>query len=212
MDAVDALTGYPVCFPLTPEYAASIVGPLYLLLGEFKSLCTEGIPMNRFSPLVLAPPLFCFLVLTLVACSAGNQQQSQPEPPDTRAADESAIRALDADWVKAVAAKDAAQTTSFYADGASLLAPGAPLSTGKDAIQKSWVGLMGTPGFALTFAPTKIEVSRASDLAYDLGEYQLTTNDKKGKPQTVKAKYVVVWGKQPGGTWKALVDTATTTQ
>ena len=71
---------------------------------------------------------------------------------------------------------------------------------------------MATPGFALTFTPSKIEVSRASDLAYDLGEYQLTTNDKKGKPQTVKAKYVVVWGKQPGGTWKALVDTATTTQ
>ena len=168
--------------------------------------------MNHFDSLVLAPLLLCVLALTLVACSAGNQQQLQPEPPDTRAADESAIRALDADWVKAVATKDAAQTTSFYADGAALLAPGAPLATGKDAIQKTWAGLMGTPGFALTFAPTKIEVSRASDLAYDLGEYQLTTNDKKGKPQTVKAKYVVVWGKPPGGTWKALVDTATTTQ
>ena len=209
---MDALTGYPVCFPLTPEHAASIVGAPYLFLREFKSLFKEGIPMNRFYSLVLAPPLFCILTLTLVACSAGNQQQSQPEPPDTRAADESAIRTLDADWVKAVAAKDAAQTTSFYADGASLLAPGAPLATGKDAVQKTWAGLMGTPGFALTFAPTKIEVSRASDLAYDLGEYQLTTNDKKGKPQTVKAKYVVVWGKQPGGTWKTLVDTATTTQ
>jgi uncharacterized protein (TIGR02246 family) len=197
---------------LTAEHAASIVGAPYLFLGEFKPLFTEGVPMNRFCSLVLAPSLFCILALALVACSAGNQQQLQPEPPDTRAADESAIRALDADWVKAVAAKDAAQTTSFYADGASLLAPGAPLATGKDAVQKAWAGLMATPGFALTFAPTKIEISRASDLAYDLGEYQLTTNDKKGKPQTVKAKYVVVWGKQPGGTWKALVDTATTTQ
>jgi hypothetical protein len=54
--------------------------------------------MNRFCSLVLAPPLFCILALALVACSAGNQQQSQPEPPDTRAADESAIRTLDADW------------------------------------------------------------------------------------------------------------------
>jgi uncharacterized protein (TIGR02246 family) len=196
---------------LTPEHAASIVGAPYLFLGEFKPLFMEGNPMNRFY-LVLAPLLLCILALTSIACSAGNQQQSQPERPDTRAADESAIRALDADWVKAVAAKDAAQTTSFYADGASLLAPGAPLATGKDAIQKSWADLMSTPGFALTFAPTKIEVSRAGDLAYDLGEYQLTTNDKKGKPQTVNAKYVVVWGKQPGGTWKALVDTATTTQ
>ena len=71
---------------------------------------------------------------------------------------------------------------------------------------------MATPGFALTFDPTKIEVSRGGDLAYEFGEYQLTTNDKQGKPQTVRGKYVVVRGKQPDGAWKALVDAPTTTQ
>jgi uncharacterized protein (TIGR02246 family) len=156
--------------------------------------------------------LFCILALTLAACNAGNQQQSQTAPPDQRAADESTIRGLDADWVKAVAAKDATLATSFYADGASLFPPGAPVATGKDTILKAWTGLMGMPGFALTFAPTKIEVSRAGDLAYELGEYQMTLNDKQGKPQTDKGKYVVVWGKQPGGTWKALVDAPTTSQ
>jgi uncharacterized protein (TIGR02246 family) len=156
--------------------------------------------------------LCCVLALTMAACSAGNQQQSQLAPPDQRAADESTIRGLDADWVKAVAAKDATLATSFYADGASLFAPGVPLATGKDAIQKTWTALMATPGFALTFEPTKIEVSRAGDLAYDLGEYRLTTNDKQGKPQIVTGKYVVVWSKQPGGAWKALVDAPTTTQ
>jgi ketosteroid isomerase-like protein len=44
------------------------------------------------------------------------------------------------------------------------------------------------------------------------GDYELTTKDKKSKPQTVKAKYVTVWGKQPNGTWKVLADTPTTTQ
>jgi len=37
----------------------------------------------------------------------------------------------------------------------------------------------------------------------------MTTSDKKGKPQTAKAKYVVVWGKQADGTWKALADVRT---
>jgi ketosteroid isomerase-like protein len=157
-------------------------------------------------------PLFWILALTLTACSAGNRQQSQPTPSDQRATDESTIRGLDGDWLKAVVAKDATLATSFYADGASVLAPGAPLATGKDAIQKAWAGLMGTPGFALTFDPAKIEVSRGGDLAYELGDYQLTTNDKQGKPQTLRGKYVVVWGKQPGGDWKALVDAPTTTQ
>ncbi len=84
--------------------------------------------------------------------------------------------------------------------------------TGKDAIQKAWTDMLATPGFALTFSPTKIEVSRSGDLAYEIGEYSQTTNDKKGKPQTVKAKYITVWGKQPDGSWKALVDAPTTTQ
>jgi uncharacterized protein (TIGR02246 family) len=150
-------------------------------------------------------------LLTLTSCGAGNPQQPAVIP-DNRAAVESAIRALDADWVKAVAAKDAQQSASFYADDASLLAPGAPLATGKDAIQKTWAGMMATPGFALSFSSTRIDASREGDLAYEIGNYEMTTNDKKGKPQTVKAKYLTVWGKQPDGTWKVLADAPTTTQ
>jgi uncharacterized protein (TIGR02246 family) len=149
--------------------------------------------------------------IALTSCGGGQQSQ-QTAPPDTRAADESAIRALDADWVKAVTQKDVQRVASYYTDGSSLFAPSAPLATGKDAIQKAWGDMLASPGFALTFSPTKIEVSRAGDLAYEFGEYQLTTNDKKGKPQTVKAKYITVWGKQPDGSWKALVDAPTTTQ
>ena len=157
----------------------------------------------------LASAMFLMSTLITLASCTSNQQQSQP---DNRASDESAIRAIDADWVKAAAAKDAQRISSYYADGASLLAPGAPLAAGKDAIQKAWAGMLATPGFSLTFTPTKIEVSRAGDLAYEIGDYQMTTNDKKGKPQVVKAKYVTVWRKQPDGSWKALADAPTTTQ
>jgi uncharacterized protein (TIGR02246 family) len=161
--------------------------------------------LRRLGPAV---PAVSALVV-LASCGAGNQPATIP---DNRAADESTIRAMDADWVKAVSAKDAQQSASYYADDGSLFAPGAPLATGKDAIQKTWAGLMATPGFALTFSPTKIEVSRAGDLAYEIGSYELTTNDKKGKPQTVRAKYLVIWGKQPNGSWKVLADAPTTTQ
>lgn len=129
-----------------------------------------------------------------------------------RAQDEADIRAIDVAWAKAAGSKDADQTTSVYAEDGTLLAPGAPIASGKDAIRKTWAGLMGTPGFALSFAPTKIEISKSGDSAYEIGGYELTVNDKNGRPQTVKAKYVVVWGKQVDGTWKALVDAPTTTQ
>ena len=163
------------------------------------------------SHLRLSAFLFAILAL-LTACNTASQPSAQPAvAPDTRAADEAAIRALDAEWVKAIAAKDLAQATSYYADTAEMFAPNAPAATGKDAVQKLCAGMLSLPGFALTFAPSKVEVARSGDLAYETGEYAMTVNDKKGKPETVKAKYVVVWGKQPGGNWKALVDSPTTT-
>lgn len=171
----------------------------------------KGFPMPRLTLSVLTLLLVSTLA-TLVACNTAQQQASQSAaPPDTRAADESAIRALDAEWVKAAIARDVEKTASYYAERATLLAPNAPISTGKDSVQKAFAGLMAMPGFTLTFAPAKVEVSRSGDLAYEIGDYEITANDKKGKPQTTKAVYVVVWGKQADGTWKALVDAPTTT-
>jgi uncharacterized protein (TIGR02246 family) len=159
--------------------------------------------------------LWSFQVYVLSAAmalaSCNNATPPAPQPAaDTRADDEAAIRAADAAWSKAAGDKDAQKTASFYADNAVLMAPGGPVTTGKDAIQKGFAGMMASPAFALSFAPTKIEVSKSGDLAYDIGDYSLTVPDAKGKPQTVKAKYVVVWGKQADGSWKALVDAPNT--
>jgi uncharacterized protein (TIGR02246 family) len=159
---------------------------------------------------------FALLLITaaaaLCACNMANQPPAQPVvAPDTRAADEALIRNIDAEWVKTMAGKDAQKSDSYYAEDGALMAPGAPLASGKEEIQKTWAGMLATPGFALTFAPAKVTVSRSGDLAYEVGDYEMTINDKKGKPQTVKAKYVVVWGKQADGKWKALVDAPTTT-
>jgi len=155
----------------------------------------------------LARPASMALVLLGFVLSCAKD----PQPPaDRRAADEATIRGLDSAWVKALAAKNQDQALSYYADSAVLLAPGAPLASGKAAIGAAWAGLAALPGFALAFAPTNIDVS--GDRAYEIGTYELTTNDKTGKPQTTKAKYVVVWGRQADGSWRALVDAPTTTQ
>jgi len=147
----------------------------------------------------------------LVSCGGTSTPPAAPAAVDNRAADEAAIRAADVAWVKAVGSKDPAAASSFYADSAVLMAAGAPITNGKDAIQKAFAGMMTDPKFALTFAPTKVEVSKAGDLAYEIGDYEITFSDKKGKPVITKAKYVVVWGKQADGSWKALVDAPNTT-
>jgi uncharacterized protein (TIGR02246 family) len=168
--------------------------------------------MTQHRPVSAAVALLSALGL-FQACTKANQPEASSAPSaaqaDHRAADEAVIRATDSAWGKAVAAKNADQIATYFADDASLLAPGAPVATGKDAIRQTWSAMMGTPGFALTFAPDKITV--VGDAAYEIGEYQLTTIDKSGKPHVAKAKYITVWGKQPDGSWKAVIDAPTTT-
>ena len=145
-----------------------------------------------------------------LACSKGNEEreraEEQREQADTRAADEAAIGALSAEWSKAWGGKDVDKTVSYYADDASLFPNRAPIATGKDRIHAVWATLLTAPGFAGSFSTTKVDVAKSSDIAYEIGTYQFTVNDKKGKPQTEKGKYVVVWKRQADGAWKAVAD------
>lgn len=122
--------------------------------------------------------------LLLISCNSNTPQP--PTPPDTRAADEAAIRSLDADWMKAVTAKDAQRSGSFYADTAVLFVPGAPLISGNDDVQKAVKEELVAPGTTLTFTPNKITVARSGDMAYEIGDYSLTVTSKSGKPETQK--------------------------
>ena len=126
--------------------------------------------------------------------------------PDTRAADEQAIRETDIAWSKVGAAKDLEHMLAFFADDASELSPNAPLATGKEALRKAWSAYFATPGFAISWQPTKVEASRGGDLGYSMGTYELTTHDPTGKPVTDRGKYVTMWKKQADGTWKVVAD------
>lgn len=120
--------------------------------------------------------------------------------------DEQAIREADAAWSQAAQSKDLEKTISFYADDASALPFNGPIATGKDQIKQLWSGLMAKPGFSLTFAPAKITVAKAGDLAYEVGTFELKMNDPQGNPTTTPGKYVVAWKRQPKGDWKAELD------
>jgi uncharacterized protein (TIGR02246 family) len=124
----------------------------------------------------------------------------------SRAGDEEAIRKGDAEWSHAAEAKDLEKTVSFYAEDGSVLPFGAPIATGKEQVRQVWSHLMSLPGFSLTFAPTKVQVAKAGDLAYDVGTFALKLNDAQGNATTTPGKYVVVWKKQADGKWKAVAD------
>jgi ketosteroid isomerase-like protein len=139
--------------------------------------------------------------LVLVGLALACQQPPPASPPDTRAADERAVREADAACSKAAAAKDVEGTVSFFAEDAVKLQP-------KESIRKSVSELMANPGFALSWQASKVEASRGGDLAYAVGTYQFTLNNAKGKPVTDRGKFVAVWKKQTDGHWKMVADMA----
>jgi len=158
---------------------------------------------NRFVALAAGTMLISCLG---VGCS--NETGTPAPPPDTRAADEAAIRANDADFAKAAEAKDLDKAVSHYTDDAVLFAPGAPAVVGKDNIRKFFEPIISGPTTQFTFSDVKVDVARSGDLAMDSGSFESTGKDAKGKPVMQKGRFVLVWKKEADGSWKIAADTS----
>ncbi len=121
-------------------------------------------------------------------------------------ADKAAIRtALGEAW-NAVATKDVDKFLSICADEYTNFPPNAPIVRGKQEVREYISQLFATPGFAVSQQPPQVEVSRAGDLAYTTDTFELTQQNAKGNSLTQHGKHVVVWKKQPDGTWKVVID------
>src|SRR5438128_3862053 len=125
---------------------------------------------------------------------------------DTKSAIEKALRDLDAQWSAAAGAKDVDKTVSYYSDDAIVLPPNASAATTKEAIRSAWKEMLTSPGAAVSWKATKIEVAKSGDLACLSGTYEETTIDASGKPVNDRGKYVEIFKKQADGTWKVVTD------
>jgi ketosteroid isomerase-like protein len=119
---------------------------------------------------------------------------------------EQALRDLDAQWSKDAGAKDLDKTVSYYSDAAVVMPPNASAATTKDAIRSAWKEMLASPGAAISWKATKVEVAKSADLAYVSGTYEETMNDASGKSVKDHGKYVEIFKKQADGTWKVVAD------
>jgi ketosteroid isomerase-like protein len=126
-------------------------------------------------------------------------------PSTEQSAEESAIRKIDEAWSLAAQKKDLDGAVAPYAVDASMLPFNAPLASGTAQIRQVWSSLFAKPGFALSFAPTRIYVAASKDMAWEIGTFELSVNDAQGNPTKVPGKYVVTW-KKVGGKWKVAAD------
>ena len=109
------------------------------------------------------------------------------------------LLALDREWSQTT--KDAKTFLSYFASDATAYAPGMPAVSGTEAIGRTWAGMISAPGFALSWTPTKADVSSSGDLGSTAGTYEMSMGGA-----TDKGKYVSVWKKQPDGAWKVSDD------
>ena len=146
-----------------------------------------------------------FLGFLVFACNSS--QQPPPAPPDTRAADEAAVRKADADWATAGQSKQVDAWVAFYSNDAVVLPPNEQAASDKDSIHKTIGDLLALPGLTISWKAARVEVAKSGDLAYVQGSYDLGMEGAKGKPVSDHGKYVEVWKKQPDGSWKCALDT-----
>ncbi len=147
--------------------------------------------------------VFAIMVLAMMAAGCGANHKVIPST------EEAAIRRTDAGWLAAASAHDLNRILPFWADDATILAPGTPAIVGKDAIRKYVSSSFATPGFSITWKTEKVEVSQSGDLAYSSGTDRISLNAPDGKSVTEENRAVAIWKKQPDGSWKCIMDVMT---
>src|SRR4029434_7987735 len=141
-----------------------------------------------------------------VSVSQSSTSTSPSEKPSGAQPVDQFLRDLDAKWAKAAATKDVEQTIAFYTDDAIVFPPNATSAATKEAIRNGWKEMFASPGFVISWQPTKVQVGKAGEMAWVSGTYELTMNDASGKAINDRGKYLEVWEKQTDGNWKCAAD------
>ena len=146
------------------------------------------------------------LGLLLGACS---QPPPAAAPKPDLAAEERAIRDLDARWLKAAQSRDAtAEAAMFANDGVAYREHVDPL-VGPAAFQTYQTKFYAdNPKANVTWATDTIRVAESGDLAVQTGETRLTGLGAKGDGEA-RVRFVTVW-KKVNGEWKAAHDIGST--
>ena len=119
------------------------------------------------------------------------------------------VMQLSREWSQAAYARDIEKTVGYWADNAVVMSAGQPVLSGKQAIRQMVEKSYKMPGFRISWQPQSVEVSESGDMAYLIGNSQISFADSTGNPITIHNKAVEIWRKQRDGSWKNVVDIST---
>jgi ketosteroid isomerase-like protein len=114
---------------------------------------------------------------------------------------ESAIRRANSEFSANVRTANAqAIVDNYYAPDAVGMAPNMPALHGREALRQFWTGFLSTG--AIDVVLTSDNVSQpSSDVAVEMGHYDLSITPSGAQAIKDKGKYLVMWKKENGRWW-----------
>jgi ketosteroid isomerase-like protein len=105
------------------------------------------------------------------------------------------------DWVQDLRSKQLEPILNFYAADAVFLQPNGDRLTGAATLRSFFQMIMSTFNSDLTLHSQNLDVS--GDLAYDSGSFEESlTTIATGTKITSKGSYIIIYKRQPGGSWQ----------
>ena len=144
--------------------------------------------------------LLAAAVVTSGQVPAGPPQQAQAPAGAPAAEDASAaIASNHSKFLGAFGKGDAAAVAALHAADARVLPQGGRPVEGHESIEAFWRGVIKA-GTRLVQLQT-LSVEEKGELAYEVGDYLMTTRPSPGQTEIRAGSYLVVWRRQDGA-WK----------
>ncbi len=160
------------------------------------------------STLATARLLTVTCLFTLVACAQTTTPASQPA--DTRAANETSVRAAVERFKSAISRRNVDGILTFYASDGWQLPQNGPIARTEAERRALWTTLAGLPlAQDAVDVADRIDMAESGDLAVQYGEFRQVMVDGKGNFKSIPQKFVTSWRKQPDGSWKISASMAT---
>jgi ketosteroid isomerase-like protein len=137
-----------------------------------------------------------FVALAIVLAPICSTNAAAPQSPTL-----ATLAKIRADWVEDLRAKRLEPILKSYAADAVFLQPAGERITGSAALRTLFQTIFATFDSDLTLHSQNLEAS--GDLAYDSGDFEeaLTTIATGSKINT-KGSYIIIFRRQPDGSWK----------
>ena len=127
----------------------------------------------------------------LAACAPSAMVNQQTE--------EQAIRAMNREWMDAVAARDFDRIGAIHTPNSMMFVSNMPVVAGAPALRQMNRDLLSMPGISLTWVPGRIDVTSPTT-ATEIGTYAMSWNGPAGRLSD-NGNYITLWRKIDGA-WR----------